>query len=77
MNLLEDNLKRNHKPLCLAIINVFVKFTKDNAEIFKQVKAHVGPKLLMLMCSSEDEELFNILKHVLLFSKSTAREFFQ
>jgi len=64
MNLLEDNLKKNHKPLCLSIINVFIEFTKHDKEIFSQVKSHVSPKLLMLMNASKDEELFNILKHI-------------
>lgn len=35
MNLLEDNLKKNHKPLCFSIINVFLQFTKNDPEVFQ------------------------------------------
>ncbi len=70
MNLLEDNLKFNHIPLCLSIITVFIQFSKNDDKTFDQVKNHVSPKLLMMMNASEKEELFNVLKHVLLLSKN-------
>lgn len=77
MNLLEDNLKQNHIPLCMSIINVFLEFTKNKPKIFEQVKKHICPKFLMMLSSSEEEELYNILKHILFLTKSTAKEFFK
>ena len=77
MNLLEDNLKQNHIPLCMSIINVFIEFTKNKPKIFEQVKKHISPKFLMMLSSSEDEELYNILKHILFLTKSSTKEFFR
>jgi AP-4 complex subunit beta-1 len=77
MNLLEDNLKQNHIPLCMSIINVFIEFTKNKPKIFEQVKKHISPKFLMMLSSSEEEELYNILQHILFFMKSSAKDFFR
>ena len=52
MNLLEDNLRKNNKPLILAIINVFLKITKNNKDIFEKIQKHIAPKLLLMYTSS-------------------------
>ncbi len=77
MNLLEDNLKINHIPLAMSIITVFIQFTKDKPKIFKEVKNHISPKLIMMMSAAQDEELYNLLIHIKLFLKSSAKTYFR
>lgn len=77
MNLLDESLKRNHIPLRMAIISVFIHFTIDHSVLFEQVVQRVAPVLVSIACMAEDEELYNTLYHVLIFTRCGYRQYFQ
>ena len=77
MNLLDESLKRNHIPLRMAIISVFVHFTVDHSVLFEQVVQRVAPVLVSTACMAEDEELYNVLHHVLMFTRCGYKQYFQ
>ena len=76
MNLLEESLKLNHIPLVMSIIKTFVNFTIDNEKVFEQVVERIIPTLISLTCMAEDEELFNILNHVVIFTECDFKRHF-
>ena len=67
MNLLDDSLKRNHRPLLLAILNCFFKFTKGKTKVFRSMVKRAAKVLLSLISSSENEALYDMLKHFKIF----------
>lgn len=77
MNLLDESLKRNHIPLRMAIISVFVHFTIEHTVLFEQVVQRVAPILISIACMAEDEELYNVLYHVLIFTRCGYKQYFQ
>jgi AP-4 complex subunit beta-1 len=75
MNLLEDNLRKSNVSLTISIISVFIHFTSALPNIFSQVLERITPNLISLACSTESEELFVVLTHLLVLVKSSAKQF--
>lgn len=75
MNLLEDNLRKSNVSLAISVFSVFINFTSNSSNIFGQVLERITPNLISLACSTESEELFVILTHLLVLVKSSAKEY--
>jgi len=75
MNLLEDNLRKSNVSLTISIFAVFINFTSNTPNIFGKVLERITPNLISLGCSTESEELFVILTHLLVLVRSSAKQY--
>lgn len=64
MNLLDKRLKSSNSHLVLQICRLFLTFTVENPEMFKQVLTRIGDSMVTMLISTQDEAHFTVLVHI-------------
>ncbi len=63
MNVLDYKFRSTNSDLVISIIKLFLKYNKDNSDIFEEVLNRIKDCLLTLLVSAGDESKFNLLNH--------------